>query len=503
MRLYFGGSEVPSHRKLLTEANVEYVSLSYVGLRRKVKFARPWLIEEHYTPQQHVFLDSGCYSLNKAGSKITEEEAAHLATGYMAFAKSSLDRVDMVSEFDAKILGNDWLQAMREEFYDGLGEKFLPIWHSDTGLDELTALAQKYRRVGILQTEVNSDLTAPLTRLVSEYGTRLHGVAMTKMSAMQEIPWDSVGSTSWISPQQWGDTFVWTGRELKRYPKAYKESSRKRHRMVFQDNGFDVNKIQADDTTEVLKLSIWSWTQFVAHISEKDTVIPASDEPVEVDLDVEDTGTNLETPSDDVTHQLDKRGTPRGEMEPYVPRQTIPIPVMGISRKQITGTDAAGNEYTDYKDVFVPRSESLRMCDGCYIKDKCMGFKKGANCLYNIPIMVETIDDVKNIMNAVISFQTQRVLNMQMIEQVEGGYADANLSSEIDRLARLIKQSREVFVGGNLAISGDEKAVTGFISGLLGTEEGKRARALPAPLSADSMLVDLDITAVDAEVVDE
>lgn len=480
MKLYFGGSEVPSHRKLLAEENVANVSLSYVGLRRKVQFARPWTLEDHYPPAQHIFLDSGCYTLNKPASKVTEQEAMHLATGYMAFARAELDRVDMVAEFDAKILGKDWIAAMRAEVFDSFGNKFLPIWHSEDGLDELNRLCEKYRRVGILQGDLETDITSRLNSLVAQYGTLLHGVSMTKMAAMQEVRWDSVGSTSWISPTQYGDTFVWTGRELKRYPVKYKESSRKRHRVLFADNGFDPALIAADDAKEILRLSIWSWNQFVSHISDGKATVSKDIEPVEdveIDLDLP------ESALVPVNHQASQRGTPRSEIA-VVERATVPLPIMGITRIQ---TEANGKTVT--KEVFTPRSESMRMCNTCYIRDKCPGFAQNANCLYNMPITIETVDDIRNLQNGMITLQTQRVLFMRMIEQIEGDYSDANLSAEIDRLGRLIKQARDAEREGfSINISGSQQAAGGFITHLLGTDEGARARALPVSLSADAYI---------------
>lgn len=477
MRLFFGGSEVPSHRKLLAEEKVANVSLSYVGLRRKVQFARPWTLEDHYPPDQHIFLDSGCYTLNKPDSKVTEQEAMHLATGYMAFARAELDRVDMVAEFDAKILGKDWIATMRAEFFDGLGDKFLPIWHSEDGLDELGRLCAKYRRVGILQGDLETDITPRLNSLVNDHGTLLHGVAMTKMAAMAAVKWDSVGSTSWISPTQYGDTFVWTGRELKRYPVKYKESSRKRHRMLFSDNGFDPELIAGDDSREVLRLSIWSWNQFVEHISDgKDTVSHAgdADEGLEIDPDF------TENTTKPVAHQTSQRGTPRAEIA-VVERPTVPLPLMGISRIE--------GDKGEVKEIFTPRSDSMRMCNTCYIREKCPGFQAGANCLYNMPIKIETVDDIRHLQNGMITLQTQRVMFMRFVEDIEGGMADANLSAEIDRLGRLIKQARDAEREGfSVNVSGSGPVASGFITGLLGADAGARARALPEPLSADAII---------------
>jgi len=131
----------------------------------------------------------------------------------------------------------------------------------------------------------------------------------------------------------------------------------------------------------------------------------------------------------------------------------------------------------------------MRMCNTCYIREKCPGFQAGANCLYNIPIKVETVDDIRHLQNGMITLQTQRVMFMRFVEDIEGGMADANLSAEIDRLGRLIKQARDAEREGfSVNVSGSGPAAAGFISNLLGAEEGKRARALPAPFSADDVI---------------
>src|SRR5690606_10269854 len=158
-----------------------------------------------------------------------------------------------------------WIEKQRREFYDHLPrDKFIPIWHAEWGIDYLEQMAEHYPRIGITTTEFNNrDLTPLLNTLVRTRGIRLHGVAMTHVDQMSAINWDSVSSTSWISPQQFGDTIVWTGRELKRYPKKYKEQARKRYRTLFEREGFDAEKIANDDSTEVLRLSIWSWQKLV------------------------------------------------------------------------------------------------------------------------------------------------------------------------------------------------------------------------------------------------
>src|SRR5262249_28206897 len=163
--------------------------------------------------------------------------------------------------------------------------------------------------------------------------------AMTQKEAMAGLPWDSVGSTSWLAPGQWGETHIWVGNELKRYPVKYKESSRKRHRTAITDAGFDAVAIARDatdegtseDRTELLRLSLWSWSQFVDHINERAESV--ADEP-----------------------ERTVRGAPR-EVE-LVRRDKVLLPVLALS----TATVEEGTEEPQVEST----ATNLMRCNNCY-----------------------------------------------------------------------------------------------------------------------------------------
>src|SRR3954463_1020558 len=56
---------------------------------------------------------------------------------------------------------------------------------------------------------------------------------------------------------------------MKRYPARYKTQARKRHRTLITGAGFDADLIDADDATENLRLSLWSWRKQIDHISQR------------------------------------------------------------------------------------------------------------------------------------------------------------------------------------------------------------------------------------------
>jgi hypothetical protein len=475
--------------KIMIDCGVSTVSLSYMGLRRRVKFTRPWTIAEHYPKDLDIFLDSGSYTLNRPGASYSDDDARALASAYIEFVTENLDSVTMVSEFDATQLGQDWIQGMREDFWDDLpAEKFLPVWHEETGPEELERLCARYKRVGVLPTSTGSwaDSGPTLNRLVSRYGVRLHGVSMTQMDAMREIRWDSVGSTSWLSPVKNGDFIVWTGHDLSRYPRSHRDSGRKRHRTWCEQNGFDP-ALLADDSTpagkkEVLRLSLWSWQHFVADINRRrgsNYTPPAPGEalpeepPAEVDIDT-----------------LDPRNLDLVPARPTERRRQL-LPIIGYTPPAGTGEDSGPGSMT-------PNSRSLMACDTCFAKDKCPGFQAGASCLYEIPVVVRTVPERMSVWDTMIEMQTQRVLRMLMFEQFEGGYADSNASSEIDRLHRMLKTRADAEKQGfSLTISGTSNAEPGMLSRVFGDRAGAQMSALPAPqYSAEVMseIIDVDAT---------
>lgn len=493
MHLYLGGAEIPGWRTLLNEQGVEHVAMSYMGLRRRIKFTKPWLIADKFPDHQKVFLDSGAYTVNKADADAySQRDLKDIAAHYMSFVQDNLDRVEMVSEFDALPLGRDWINAAREDFWDDIPEdKFLPIWHGGD-LGELDDLAQRYKRVGIVQTALGERNLAPtLNGLVQKYGTLLHGVAMTKPTEMSDIRWDSVASTSWISPSQYGDTIIWTGKELKRYPKKYKDQARRQHRTLFNDKGFDAAAIEADDSKEILRLSIWSWQQQVANLSRHSGLVtPPPDSPETVNTETGEV--TVGTPPDEERKAVATR----------VERETVPLPVMGLGKTQENYVNDEGERATRDLPLVEIRSASQRICNTCFLKDKCPAFMPNANCAYNIPLELKTKEQYRALQDGLIEMQGARVLFMKMAEDMEGGYADPNLSNEIDRLQKLMAQKHEMEQDSftlNIQAKGTS-GNTGMISRLFGRDAGETAGALPGPVPADRVIEENQI--FEADLVD-
>lgn len=471
MKLYYGGAEIPAWREMLRDCNIPNVSLSYVGLHRRTNAS----LKGYFPDWQSVFLDSGGYTYNKHQEKYEFEDAIEFAAQYVEFVKANIDYVSLVSEFDAVQLGKDFIENFREDFYNSLPpEKFMPIWHPGDGREELERLCSTYQVVGISQSDIHGETeNIPLFNSYERrYSTKLHGVGITSKRIIEAVRWDSVSSTSWLSPSIYGDTFVWTGRELKRYPKTYKDR-RRTHRSLFIENGFDYEKIENDDSKELLRLSLWSWEQYINNISG-------------VTTQVRNETDDLEESSQE---QVDTQSSSGGTVS-LVSRANQALPIMSTLWKEEKNFD--DEEVTSTPHLII-RSESMRVCDNCFLRDKCPGFQPRSTCLYNIPIEIRTKDQLRSLHDALLEMQTHRVLFMKMAEDLSGGYADPNLSSEIDRLNRMIKTKIEGDKSTfSMTMTASEAAAgPGIFDRMFGADAGNKLRELEQPIDADTYLAEV------------
>lgn len=471
MKLYYGGAEIPAWRELLKQENVPTVSLSYLGLSKRNRRN----LDGVFPDWQEVFLDSGGYSYNRDKEKYTFEDALEFAAQYMDFIKENIQHVSLVSEFDAIQLGTDFIQQFRDEFYNTIpAEKFMPIWHPEEGRGKLEQLCSTYNVVGISQSDIHGDTdNIPVFNSYSRrFSTRLHGVGITSKKLLEAVAWDSVSSISWLSPSMYGDTFVWTGRELKRYPKAYKDK-RRTHRSAYMAANLDYEKIEADDSNELLKLSLWSWQEYIKSISGVTTVTRNETTDFE------------EYDSEEVGGQPKSRGTVS-----LVSREHKPLPIMDTLLKEEQNLEDDDVTVTPH---LIVRSESMRVCDNCFIKDRCPGFQPNSTCLYNIPIEIRTKDQLRSLHDALIEIQSQRVLFMKMAEDISGGYADPNLSSEMDRLNRMIKTKIEgdKSTFAMTVTASESSSGPGIFDKMFGSAAGDKIRQLDQPEDADTIIAEV------------
>ncbi|MGW3860240.1 hypothetical protein ACWEDZ_01975 [Streptomyces sp. NPDC005047] len=494
MIFYFAGAEIPSHRTLLAAQEISHVGMSYMGLRRRIKFSKPWSIEDHYPPEQSVLLDSGCHTLNRPGVEVTKDEIQEIANHYDSFVEENIDRISSYIEFDALPMGREWIEGRRRHLHP---EKAIAVWHEEWGLDALKQMAGQHPYIAVGQGTCGDRDIIPVLRSLSRT-VKLHGMGFSSPPLMLSADWYSVSSTTWLSAAQHGETFVWAGTEMKRYPARYKAQARKRHRTLIASAGFDADLIDADDANENLRLSLWSWQHQITHISQRQGKgVTATPETA--------ASTNGEIRRGAVAVTPEKAEN-EGATEP--PSERVRKLLPGIETEEFTHRfndpdTGERKERTEHRINAV--DPNVRACDGCFLAQKCPEYQPGESCVYEMPIKVKTKEQYIALLDSMISMQAMRVFSMRMSEEVEGGYADPNLSQEMDRLAKYVKLKADIEEAGftfSMTMESKGSAEVGLISRLFGPKsDGPPALSPAGTVSAEQAFNQMGI--MDAEIVEE
>jgi hypothetical protein len=473
--LVFLGAEQAGWREVLAEAGVTHVGTAYHSLLQRIpKKGGVDLSEWGFAS---VMLDSGGSAANKKPESKTVGEWRKYADGYIEFAHEHEHEVSLITEFDCLALGTQWIRDQREDAWADLAPgKFLPVWHPEHGLDDLQSLGERYGQVGITSEGVlPTNGVNPVVTLnnMARDGVRLHGLAMTKPGVLRAIQFTSASSLSWLSPTQYGDTLIWVNNDLKRYPMKYKRQARLRHASLFEDAGFDAERIQNDDATEVTRLSLWSWARLAEDIRERwgqpqpagsnSAVVPGGDPDAPA-------GESAVVPTGSVVAQP--------VLVPRTESERKPMPMFAMTQRVTVDEDGVETRGSNLLEV---RGVSPRRCDSCVMRKQCPEFKEASTCAYEIPVEVKSKEQKQALLDGVLAMQTQRVMFMRLNEEMQGGYADASLSQEVDRLLKIMNTQNDLENGSDffsMTVKGrSSNGGLGTISSLFGP--GPAARALP------------------------
>jgi hypothetical protein len=489
LKLYLAGTEIPAYRSLLAQEGHTTVALSYWGLRRRTKFTKPYDLTEKFRDDAEILIDSGCHSINsKPNSDVSDAELRDIAEHYYdVFVAQNLQRLAYFVEFDAHQLGHEWIREQRQRF-DAGRDKAIVVWNPETGREGLEHLCEDWPNVGITQAGVDRlDVSHLLPHLAKTTDTKLFGLGMTKTAALEHGLWYGAASTSWISPSQFGDTIIWAGKELHRYPRRYKDMARARHKHAIADAGFDAEAVIADDSTEVLRLSVWSWRQFTDHINGRGVTAPGNP-PTEEKAD----------PTPEAVDRLPQTARHAG-VTPATAKHREKIPFPGLALVQNTAEDG-----TVSRPILKTVDPGIRACDRCYLSSSCPASDPGSTCAFSLPVEIRTKDQRADVAAALLEMQAGRVFSLRFAEELEGGITNPVLSGELDRFNKMLKTVEDMEENSfSVKITATQKgaAETGLISRLFGRDEGERARSLPEPVSVERAAIETGF--VDAEVIED
>lgn len=469
----FGGAETPSSRLTLERLGVKRMSLSYYALTKKgMPKTKAYLISEHFSPDIDVWIESGATQAVKAG--LTPQELNDFAADYESFIANNVDAIVGFTEFDAQPLGLETIKQNRQVY--GSEPKLYPVWHSDYGMQELQAMAARYDNVAIPYATVESvsNLASVTRSLTATHGTVFHGLGIAKVENLRSIKFATVTTLSWTSPMRRGESIIYDGKSLVRYPKSMKAQARPRYKSVVEKAGLDFDDFLADKNQVATKLAIYSYLQLEASMNDKDrpdlrlikggkeTLLSDTSDSDNSDLD----GMLYSAPNNNAAIERKQEAAPVARRDPA---EMTPMPVFGYQLKTIVEPGEDGIDTLKEVPVVSSSQASVRVCNTCFVAAVCPAFKENDQCAFNLPVEVKTQEQLKSLLTAIVEIQGQRVAFMRFAEELNGGYADPNVSQEIDRLFKLVKNVKELEENRDyIKITAERQSSGGVLSAIFG-----------------------------------
>lgn len=481
--IIFDGVHVPSNRTLLERAGVTNVMLNYWGLRKRgLPKTKSYLIGEHFLPEMKVWVDSGSTQADKA--TLSQRELEEYAADYEEFIALNYERIEGFTEFDSDKLGMPAVIQNRAVYEND--PKLWVVWKESYGQPVLRKWASEYQNIAIPHETIESVTNlAGLTRgLQQTTGVRFHALATAKPDNLRQIPFSTATTLSWLSPMRRGETIVWDGSKIVRYPKKMKDQARKRYKAVVERAGLNYELFVADDTLEATKVAVWSYQQLERTMTdkEKDNVTPIRKDKLVDNNETLYTGLMGIDLSASDNKGVEVRKNERTEVVPRDPSEVVAMPVFGYEMKTIVDSDSG---HDVLRDVPVVQSQagSMRQCNTCFVASNCPAFKEDSACAFNLPVEVKTRDQLKALLTAIIEMQGQRVAFMRFAEELNGGYADPNTSQEMDRLMKLVKSVKELDESKEfIQITAQRQSAGGVLSAIFG-DRAQVLREMEQPLN--------------------
>ena len=455
MKIYFGGAEKGMYSSMLLSAKVSRlgINLTHLSIPKKKVLN---LSEKFNGSELLVYTSEGDEDVNR----------------YDSFLRT---------------YANDLTVVIGRPDYDGawLNEKYVPIWNDGDDLERLNWICQRHGRVAISDKALAKHPHNRINAIAIRWNATMVGIT-SKPEHIENISWDSVLVNSWTSAIRYGETQVWTGHSLRRYPAQQKDSARKRHRNDIERLQVSYEQVMADEVDAVGTLAIRSWKSYEERVfggydpsatpqnksddeTENGDIIIASHQ-TRTPSNVENVGTSIAIPPPEKRHESER----------------ILLPVMGLETITTMGSQTIDDDGESIEiapqqtDVIKYSGALLRQCDNCYLASKCPAFKEHTECAFKLPIEIRTKDQLQAALRAMLEMQVSRVMFARFAEELEGQGLDSTLSIEMDRVFEMVEKFKEINdTRDMLKFHVEARGSSGVLSRLFGQRAADAANPLP------------------------
>ena len=176
---------------------------------------------------------------------------------YEHFLAMNMERIHSFTEIDHFNYSSELTEIQRYTAWEDEGDKFWAVIRKDDTYSDILDLAQQYKNIAIPYDVIESDtsMASKVRSIKTQFNTQFHALSCAKPDNLRQIPVESASTMSWLSPMMRGETIVWDGTKLVRYPKKMKEQARPRYKAVYEKAGLDFDKIIEDDPNKLNNIS--------------------------------------------------------------------------------------------------------------------------------------------------------------------------------------------------------------------------------------------------------
>lgn len=446
---FLGFCAVTPNRKfmnLFERADVKNVLVSYHYIRKNPTLTGE-LLDQVRSRGGLFMTDSGAFSfLNDKSFDPTRFDWDSYVEEYAIWLDNNKSFIFSACNLDVDLfVGANRVRRWNETYFEKLGEEINTIYVAHPNvfgkgrLDSFKEYCDQYSYVAVnekMKDEVSSIYqTAKITK------TCIHGLAWTKPTLLDDNPFFSVDSSSWVNYQKYGATPVFDGSNFKQYDNNEK-SIRTTQKMKCEHYGVKYYEFvnEKDEETgkhnddEGLTFSLRSWMDVFNHIKKFART--------KLNFTLADMLQGKQT-----VFVEDQSGTPapatggRGILGSLANKGIVSHNAVATTYQ----TNDDGSEVAMYEKRqtgkiaiadFIKTSGDVMICNYCHIAEKCPLFKEDNTCGFDFSQSDANKDPLSTI-NNLIAIQTERVNRALLMEKMEGGNINKVYSAELKALDNL------------------------------------------------------------------
>lgn len=452
--------------KLFQRAKVRNILISYHYIRKDPDFTLEIL--KYVKANNGLFMtDSGAFSfLNDKNFDANGFDWTAYVEEYTDWLHRHSEYIFSACNLDMDlVLGHDIVKQWNEEYFEPLEEKMNIIYvahpHTTNPLAMVREYAAKYEYIA-----VNEDMAAYVGEIHSiarNNNCCVHGLAWTKPTLLQDYPFFTVDSSSWVNYQKFGATVWFDGRNFYQFDNKKKDERKNLKKYCtkygvkfyeFVNEVDEGSKPPKHNDDEGLAFSLFTWQdvfEWVKKTANRKLRITIGQRMADKDFKWDDTQpaqTVSVATDDDATDGNTEVGVIVAKKGGGLAGRLDEMPdvsdtsLQGITYQQNDdGTQVAqykrrGGDLLSVDEVFAQEFGNTLFCDTCAIQDKCPKYQQGHACAFNFAPNFVTDNPIATL-DFLIKAQTERVNRMRLFESMEGGQVNKTLSAEISLLERL------------------------------------------------------------------